>query len=292
MVVPAFAGEDPYVAYVDKDTIVNPFYLSPKYAQFLYDETTFVPLGGEEYLNHHPRNQPEICDTNGTATYNGQIPEPPFIDVSKATNSVIRANNQGWFRWKIKLPKKPSGQINVCIQCGVLKPDAFKFWGYDAVLACAAETGERIGDGLCVRREVDPGQNPLYTPGLPQIEVTARRGAYAPYPWNDFHLTAFKNPSSYNIAFDAATGAMINDAATQVLDGSINSRILLKTCMDKCVVAKLPVTGQRNALGETEFDLEAGDIIDIYMFIPRANTVDVYCHRHSAKIMGVGEDWY
>jgi len=47
--------------------------------------------------------------------------------------------------------------------------------------------------------------------------------------------------------------------------------------MDKCIVAKLPVTGQVNALSEIEYDLEAGDLIDVRINIPRANTVDIYC---------------
>ena len=59
--------------------------------------------------------------------------------------------------------------------------------------------------------------------------------------------------------------------------------------MDKCIVAKLPVTGQVNALSEIEYDLEAGDLIDVRINIPRANTVDIYCHEESLKIMGIGE---
>jgi len=82
---------------------------------------------------------------------------------------------------------------------------------------------------------------------------------------------------------------MSNNGSSQVLDGSSNARILLKTCMDKTVVTKLPVTGQLNALGQEETDLEPGDMIYVRMDVPRQNTVDVYCHAQSARLAGVGE---
>jgi len=59
--------------------------------------------------------------------------------------------------------------------------------------------------------------------------------------------------------------------------------------MDKCVVTKLPVTGQVNAAAQIETDLEYGDIIYVRMDVPRQNTVDIYCHEQSAKVMGIGE---
>ena len=59
--------------------------------------------------------------------------------------------------------------------------------------------------------------------------------------------------------------------------------------MDKCVVAKIPVTDQVNALGQTEYDLEAGDLLQVRLDVPINNTVDIYCHAQSAKIAGIGE---
>lgn len=291
MVAPAMAGEDPYIAVVINDINANPFYLSPKYEQFLHDQLIgAVPVTGEGFTTNAPLIQPEICDTLGTATIVNQIPGPPFTFRGNF-NGKVTAGNQGWYQWSIRLPKKPSGEINLCIQCGVLKPDAFKFWDFSAVLACAAETGERIGDGLCVREEVDPGENPVVSAALPMITATVSPGPNAPVGFTTFNLTAFRNPGTYDPAFGTATGAPIaNDAATQVLNGSTDARILLKTCMDKCVIVKLPVTGQINALGQIEQDLEAGDLITVRMNVPRPNTVDIYCHQESLKIMGVGED--
>jgi len=104
-----------------------------------------------------------------------------------------------------------------------------------------------------------------------------------------FHLTAYKNPGSYALSKATAADSMVNSQSLNVLDGSTNARILLKSCMDKPIVAKIPVTGQLNALGEVENDLEAGDIIYVRMDIPGNNTVDVYCNSQSLKISGIGE---
>jgi hypothetical protein len=199
-------------------------------------------------------------------------------------NAVIRHGNAGWYEWYIRLPKKPSGQINLVIQCGVLKPNTFADLGYDAVSLCAAETGEKIDVGFCTRREVEAGINPLDVDGLPVITAFAVPGPFAPEAFRPFHLTAFKNPGRYEFR-----GEMDNNASLQVLNGTIFTRILLKSCMDKTIVAKLPVTGQRNALGETEWDLEEGDLIWVRMDVPRGNTVDLYCHEQSLRVMGIGE---
>ena len=82
---------------------------------------------------------------------------------------------------------------------------------------------------------------------------------------------------------------MTNSASLQVLDGSANSRIMLKACMDKTVIAKIPVTGQINALGQVEADLEAGDLIYVRMDIPINNKVDIYCNPQSVRLAGIGE---
>ncbi|RPJ11570.1 MAG: hypothetical protein EHM36_01180 [Deltaproteobacteria bacterium] len=286
MVTPALAGEDPYIAVVGNDINANAFYLSPKHVQFLHDQTiAAIPVTGEVFTANSAIIQPEICDTTGIAA--GPQNGPPFTFRGNF-NGRITAGNAGWYEWVVRLPKKPSGEINLCIQCGLLKPNAFTFLGFESVLDCAAETGERIGDGLCVREEVNPGENPLVTAALPKVFARALPGPYAPVAFTPFTLTAFRNPGTYE-PFESG-GILANGAAGQVLDGLDDaSRILLKSCMDKCIVVKLPVTGQVNALGQIEYDLEAGDLINVRMNIPRPNTVDVYCHQESLKLMGVGE---
>ena len=129
------------------------------------------------------------------------------------------------------------------------------------------------------------GDDPLNISQLPTITAIAYPGPNNTFP--AFTLTAFRNPGSYNLSFDSC-GAIGNDTASQVLDGSANTRIVLKSCMDKCLVVKLPVYGQVNALGQTETDLKAGDLIYVKMKVSNPG-VDVYCNSQSLKVTGIGE---
>jgi len=299
MVTPVLAGEDPYIAIVGNDIAASGFYLSPVYEQFLLDQSIVgVPVTGEIFTTNAALIQPEICDTLGTST--GALHNPPFTFRGNF-NGRVTAGNTGFFEWIIFLPKKPSGEINLCFQCGVIQPDAFKFKGFLSVLTCAAETGEYSqGGGICARQPVIAGSNPLNPAALPSIEAIASPGPHAATAWASFHLTTFRNPGTYEILAAYSYNpqpidrvlfpSMANGEAIQLLDGGLYARILLKSCMDKCVVVKLPVTGQMNALGELENDLEPGDVIHVRLNIPKANTVDIYCHAESLRVMGIGED--
>jgi hypothetical protein len=319
IVAPAMAGEDPYVAIVGNDASANTFYISPKHTQFIFNQSntalaipvcatgtaptaTQAPfsflrvagggsgatlgLGCEDFFAQGPLNQPEVCATPAASTGG---PNPPFT-FSGNFNARVTAGNASFFEWWIRLPKKPSGEINIVIECGILKPNAFAAEGFASIELCAAETGERIGLGFCTRQEIDPGVSPVINTALPKLTAVAYPGPFN-VNFAPFHLTAFKNPSSYTLSFDPVTGSMANNTNSQVLDGSTAARILLKACMDKTVVTKLPVTGQINAFApaETENDLEAGDIIQVRLDIPRQNTVDIYCNPQSVRLAGVGE---
>jgi hypothetical protein len=297
MVTPAMAGENLYVAVVGNDIDANTFYISPKLEQFLYDQESwdyppgvcygsFPPVGQytrvgragcEQFGAQFPINQPEVCDTQGNnVCYPPDRGEP---------NAKIGSNSTGFFEWYVRLPEDPVGEINLCIQCGVLKPNAFTAYKYRSVNLCAAETGEKIGPGLCSPQLLWAGDNPLNISKLPTITAIAYPGPYSSF--SPFNLTAFKNPSNYNISFDAY-GAMGNNTASQVLDGTTQTRILLKSCMEKCIVVKLPVYGQINALGQPEGDLVQGDLIYVKMKVSNPG-VDIYCNSQSLKVMGVGE---
>jgi len=296
MVSPALAGEDPYVAIVGNDVTAIPFYFSPKYLQWAYDQTIFgVPTTGEQFRAQMPVIQPEVCDTKGSGTgpY-GSL--PPFTFLGKP-NARVSQGNAGWFEWYVRLPKKPVGEINLVFQCGIIKPDTFANMGFQAVNYCAAETGERITAGFCAHEFVDPGVNPIVPTAQPRVTAIALPGPYNSF--TPFYLTAYKNPGTYAINFDPANGAIGNDAVNQLLDGTANARVLLKSCFDKTVVAKIPVAGQVNAGAPTppittaitnvESDLVEGDLIYVRLYVPRANTVDIYCHEQSFRLMGIGE---
>jgi hypothetical protein len=295
MISSAFAGEDPYVAIVGNDILANSFYISPKQAQFLYDQTIFgIPTTGELFRSQSAAIQPEICDINGKGSGSLGI-APPFTFLG-LPNARVTAGNAGIYEWFIRLPKKPSGEINLVFECGVLKPNAFTDKGFAAVEECAAETGERIGFGFCARQPIDPGVGPVVAAALPRVTAIALPGPYNSF--TPFYLTAYRNPGTYAINF--GDGAAIpNDGVNQLLDGSTGARVLLKSCMDKVVVAKLPVAGQVNAGAPTppittaitnvEADLVDGDLIYVRLTVPRQNTVDIYCNSQSLRLDGVGE---
>lgn len=224
LVTPAIAG-GPYIAVVGNDVDANPFYLSPKYQQFLHNFSAC----GESFNLASATVYPEICDMSG----------------GKGCANPNARLQGGKFEWVVNLPKTPTGEINLCIQCGVITS-----WEMGETLTVITATGNPLG-------------------GTP------------------FNLTAFRNPGTYNPAF-VAGGAIVNDAATQVLDG-VNTRILLKSCMDKCIVVKLPVTGQVNALGQVESHLEEGDVIKVRMNVPNQVGRFVYCHEESLRVMGIGD---
>lgn len=294
MVAPAMAGEDPYISIVGPDYLGNPFYFSPKHFQFMYNENAdpfFIPV---TFGTFPPVNQYTRVGGAGQEMFRSQTLNSA-VEVCDATpqarglkSAKTPAGNSGFYEWYIRVPKKPDGEINIVLQCGVVKPNAVAVYHNDAIELCAAETGERIGAGTCVRQEVDPGVSPVISTALPKITAIAYPGPFN-VAFSPFHLTAFKNPSAYTLTFDAVTAAMSNTGNAQVLDGSSNARILLKACMDKTVITKLPVTGQINALGETENDLEAGDLIYVRVDVPRQNTVDIYCHAQSVRVAGIGE---
>jgi hypothetical protein len=311
LAAPAFAGEEPYKAAVYEDSEIPPFYISPKLAQFTHPETFYyghcyfyfcnptgpvdpevcVPLDGncficsskckERFSSKTAPISPEVCCEKDTS-------ECPDIG-----NSRITKGNSGWYEWVIGLPKKPEGELNIEIECGVLKPNAREILGPDAINLCAAETGEIINPGLCERMP----DSYLKAGALPRITAIAYPGAQNDFV--PFHLTAYRNPGQYAItkAHDPdcinAKGKPVmclNDSTSmQILDGTIRARIALKACMDKTIIVKWPVSGTMNELGETEANLEAGDLIKVRMDVPLANTVDIYCNQYSVKIGGIGE---
>ena len=301
MVCTAFAGEDPYIAIVGNDVEYNPFYVSQQYQQFLYYQELFsvpicfgnfpsvVPqtrvggLGCEQFRSNAPMNQPDICDSTGVV--NG-VAEFAFLG---EINAVIRKDSAGYYEWYIRLPNRPNGEINLVFQCGVLKPNTFAFEEFNSIKLCAAETGERIGYGWCTRDQVGPNVSPIIQSSLPTIIAMAYPGPYS-LGFSPFHLTAYRNPGTYSLTTTTDTVTHMKDSASlQVLDGTSNARIMLKACMDETVITKIPVTGQVNALGEVESDLEAGDLIFVRMNIPINNKVDIYCSPQSVRLQGIGE---
>ena len=270
----AYAGQEPYIAVVGDDTSIPEFYTSPKHRQFLHPNTSST-YNAEGFQAQFNADDPEVCDATGEAITNVNVLTPHL--------------NAGHYTWTVVLPKKPRGNLNLVLQCGILKPEAEVFLGADAINVCAGETGERIGPGFCSRKFDRPGRNPVRGDWLPRITAIATHG-----PFNSFlpfKLTAYRNPGPYSFVKTnhQSEWRMKNDQSKQVLNGSGKSKVVLKACMDKSIFVKIPVTGEINAEGETENDLEAGDRITVSAEIPRGHSMDVYCHAQSLRVQGLGD---
>jgi hypothetical protein len=205
-------------------------------------------------------------------------------------NSRITKGHSGWYEWVIGLPSMPEGELNIQIECGILKPNSFEIFkedpAFEAIDICAAETGE-VTQG-CIRTK-----NYLKPEALPTITATAYPGAQNDF--EPFHLTAYRNPGTYGVThYNSAAMTVLNgdvdtDPVAVGIQGDPKTRIALKPCMEKSIMVKFPVAGWVNAAGETETDLQAGDLIKVRMDVPLANRVDIYCSQYSVKIGGIGE---
>jgi hypothetical protein len=250
--------------------------------------------------NASMNDMPEICCAEPLVVgATDLLPECPDVRPWGRT-ALISAGNSGVYEWTIALPKKPEGELNIEMQCGVLKPNSLAVWDpqpwkapYRAVNICAAVTGEPIAPGLCVRQTGAP----LKASGLPQIEVVAHPGCLNDF--EPFHLTAYRMPSRMT-----ASNYKSNTEEHQVLDGSKRSRVALKACLEESIMVVWPKEGRANAYdkdqnpsnglqSETEATLHAGDLIKVRMTIPGLgqNTVDVFCGKYSVTIGGIGEPY-
>lgn len=276
--VAAWAGEEPYVAYVGDDDSIPDYYISAKLKQFTHPNTNFL---GD------PTADPPVAG-EGFAASRGAIDADEICDPERALgnrNKLIVSGNDGSMTWRIYLPKKPVGNLNITIQCGLLKPNSDAIIGNDAINVCAGESGERIV-GLCDRQQDVPGVAGILNNTLPRLTVMASAPEDASL--TPFHLTAYRNPSPYRFTL-GVDGTLTTSESLQVLDGGFMTRFVQKACMTKSIFVRHPVSGQVNSLAETEFDLEAGDAIDVGVVWPRGHVMDVYCHAQSVSVQGIGD---
>lgn len=283
----SWAGQEPFVATVGKDIDMPTFYVSDLLRQFLHTNNHSA-YNAERFTTNVPVNKPEICDTEG------------FFDQQfffrGNTNGYVPSPNAGFFEWTIVLPKKPQSDLNIVVQCGILKPGSFTREEFNAILVCAGEEGERA-NAQCDRELETPGRSPVVAATLPTLTVLASPGPFPapgwpPAPDNFYLLTAWRQPSAFSYARPPApvppAPPQTGTNSMTVLLGLPDNRVVLKACNAESFLAKFPVTGFINFLGQTERDLEAGDRITVRMTIPRGHTMDIYCHRNSVRIQGMG----
>jgi hypothetical protein len=290
----SWAGQEPYVGVAGDDIYMNRYYLEAKLWRWLHEEgdigveESYQMLGESFGGSANLSDNAEVCipPEGYDLTPNGDDLNGSHL-VPDETVQHLPVDNAGHFRWVIQLPKKPRGNINIQLQCGVLKPNTYGLFGMPkAVDYCSGETGEIVGD-ICDRKSVNPNQSAIAVGKLPRVTVKA----YPSMPVEGsgpFHMTAFRVPGTFSLNRDGP-GLAASTKSQQVLDGGNTSRVVLKSCQPETLFVKWPVSGQINGKNEVESDLEAGDKIEIKLDFPRGHTMDVYCNQWSAKIMGIGD---
>jgi hypothetical protein len=280
-----WAGQEPYVGVVGVDEDMNRYYIEEKLWRWLHPE---ISVGEDFRPSIYASTAEEVCladhEHETTQEYANEVYEIPYF-------------NEGGYEWIIQLPKKPRGNLNIQIQCGVLKPNADSvagMFGVAPVDICAGETGEETF-GLCDRVYTVANQNVIKQNYLPTVTATAERKA-----GGSFHLTAYRVPSAFSNIFTTTSlgkGLKGYSKNLQVLDGSKQTRVVLKSCQPETLFVKMPVSGQiverladdgTKAL-DTEYDLEAGDRIRVKLDFPRGHLMDVFCNEYSVKVMGLGD---
>jgi hypothetical protein len=298
----AWAGQEIYVGVVGQDDLMKRYYLEEKLHRWLHPEQTSTQ---EAFWSRNTSRNIEVC-INEEGFLDEELWEsktvPPDATVNEqltyALNYHLSHNNAGEFHWKINLPKKPRGNINIQLQCGVLKPNAFTREGMPgAIDYCAGETGEKSSD--CNRIPTFPNEQHIFQGTLPTVtaRVHSTNAAFAGEPGGTFPLTAYRVPSAFSNIFTAGGELKGFSKNLQVLDGSKSTRVVLKSCQPETIFVKMPIDGQMvaakddegNVTVHREYDLEAGDEIELTLAFPRDHTMDVYCNQWSAKIMGLGE---
>lgn len=283
MAATGLRAEEPYVASVGADDGIKKFYIAPQLYQFTHQ--TAATDGAESFsFGRGVSEAPEVCNLD----FDGGS-----LNVENEVNSnwMITRGSESHFQWVIRLPKKPAGNLTVALQCGVLKPNSV-FLFDRAVSYCAGEEGE-FADVNCTRRLDEPGISGVapnrYLPKLAVSAIAEGTDPNAPPAGLvPFNLTSYRNPGDHAFTLASPDGGLVDSRSMQVLNGSAGSSIIMKACMAKTIVLKMPVTGQLNAAGQTEFDLEAGDLISVRLDLPRGHTMDVFCNRDSVKVMGIG----
>lgn len=273
-------AEEPYVASVGADDAIAKFYIEPRLYQFTL-QTEATDSAESFTVGRGASLAPEVCNLD----FDGGSQN---IGAEVNANWMIPRGGRGHFQWIVRLPHRPSGNLILALQCGVLKPNA-AFLFDEPVLKCAGEEGE-YADVNCTRRLDQPGVSGVVPNRyLPRLTVAALVGnGLSVESVPPFNLTAYRNPATHELTLGADGSRLSDSSSLQVMDGSRNTSIVMKACMEKSIVLKKPVTGQINALGQRELDLEEGDFIAVRLDLPRGHTMDVFCHEDSVKIMGIG----
>jgi hypothetical protein len=166
------------------------------------------------------------------------------------------------YKWYIVLQMDPQSDLDIKIRDCVVKHNSKTAFGSNPFEG-ASQTG---------RYEMPDG-TPIFLPGAnPQVTAIAYPGPYAVFGFNaPFVLVNRTQGGLFDLAFQ---------------DLPYTS----KAIWEESLVARMPEYLKANLSGGVEYPLSAGDIIEVTIFMPPTNVVDVRYGEDNVEIKYVGID--
>ena len=186
-------------------------------------------------------------------------PDSCFSSPGKTYLSVLTPTwTEAFYEWKITLQMRPASDISVNLIGCILKAGQSDPW------TNARQTG--------LYRTPWPTEEPVFLPPAnPKVTVRAFPGPFAVlgFPQTGFYL-------------DARTQPGLN------VSPLMNSEFTLQSLLEETLLLVVPITGHRNALGETMYELSQGDRLSITVEIPYNSTADIRFGKDNAVVKYLG----
>jgi hypothetical protein len=194
-----------------------------------------------------------------TNTAAGLTVDPCFSTTGSTYFSALASTwTEAAFEWRIALQMKPASDISLQVVGCVLSAGETDVWRQ------ARQTG--------LYRTPWAPQAPVFSPQAnPRLSVKALPGPFAVqgFPQGGFYLDARKSPGLESASM-ADTG------------------ITLQALLEGNIILAFPKTGYSNALGETTYELNRGDVLQITIETPYNNSADVRFGRDNVYVKYLG----
>ncbi|WP_320044826.1 hypothetical protein [uncultured Desulfobacter sp.] len=174
---------------------------------------------------------------------------------------LIDAGNSAEYKWRIVLQQKPDTDLDISIRDCVQKMNSFSPYATTAYEG-ASQTG----------RYKWPWGTSVWTASAnPTITAKALPGEYKTigFPAAGFYLDARTLPEL---------------TVVPLVDKLYTSKAL----WEESIVVAMPETGVLNGMGETQYRLKQGDMIEIEIKVPGSNTVNMSYGAESVALKYVG----
>ena len=218
-----------------------------------------IIVKGLDRFGRAVNNFSDFSSEGFTNTAAGLTPDPCFSSTGNVYLSALAgAWTQAEFQWKIVLQMKPASDMSLHIVGCVLSAGESDVWKH------ARQTGLYSAPWA--------PRTPIFVPQAnPRIRIRALPGPFAMtgFPQEGFYLDARKAPG-------LETSPLLAGALT------------LQSMVEGTIILALPKTGYTSALGQTMYEMNRGDVLEIIIETPYNNTADVRFGRDNVFLKYLG----